>query len=331
MTNSKRDAADYATLFLARAILEGDLAKARAAVEAGADLGAFWIDGKTRLRDLPAGRHASSIAAYFKALTAPEATETLPVYRPPRKDPDEAKFWSRDFVLFAARRGYGFHAKTVTLSGMPGTYLPEFRSVKGAVSAIDSKWGRIESVSVLDRKLKDGQQGSEWTILFRATWDLNDHRKTGSRLVFVVDESGWSLLRRFRAADGLARISPADRMDPALDRQRVWEGRQIMEKMFDSNYAFEDVVSALAKGGSPFYAFHDKMVGELAEETPDIHALMKRVRELCAPELGFHHRLAPYLSKPVLRAMGAQGDLEQGVAQAKAPKKTLATGRSDTI
>lgn len=40
-----------------------------------------------------------------------------------------------------------------------------------------------------------------------------------------------------------------DDLDPALDRQRQWEGRRIMDALIDGPYSLDDVIARLRRGG----------------------------------------------------------------------------------
>jgi hypothetical protein len=63
----KEVAMELATLALAKAIVEGKADAARAALEA-ADPQAFWIDGRTRLRELAKSRGTPSVTKAMEAL-----------------------------------------------------------------------------------------------------------------------------------------------------------------------------------------------------------------------------------------------------------------------
>lgn len=68
---------EYATLFLARAIVEGNVNAAHAALDASADPAAFWIDGRTTLTQLAKQRGPASLAALLDPMPikSPRPTE----------------------------------------------------------------------------------------------------------------------------------------------------------------------------------------------------------------------------------------------------------------
>lgn len=76
---------EYATLFLARAIIEGNVKAAQAALAASADPSALWIDGRTTLAKLAKQRGRASLAA----LLDPTPVRPLGSTRPPLSDEDK--------------------------------------------------------------------------------------------------------------------------------------------------------------------------------------------------------------------------------------------------
>lgn len=320
---SKVELAEYATLYLARAIAEGSLPMARAAVEAGADLNAFWIDGKTKLRDLASRRRLHSLDAYFKEVLSPEATRKLPEYKPQGGEGADQRPWSRTFVEFAAKRGYLFLGKSILKGGIPGSDMPPFRA-KAALNLIESKWNLVKSVRTYDEG-----EASSWSIEF--DFDFNaDRRIPGIELRFKVDSPGWDLLRMFRDSDQTG--AWPDDVDSLLDRQKVWDGNLIMDPLLeDSAYSLDKVIAKLRRGGNPFYTWQGTKIGEFDEADERIKPFMDRLRSLCGPELGFHRRIGALLTKSGVEALASGAELEASIPSPKARRKSLAEGRANVL
>lgn len=191
------DSKAYATLFLARAILEGNLPMARAALDAGADVDAHWIDGETTLRHLPALRGLNEIQAHFETLPPFDTTRKLPTYHPSRR-PLDTKFWSRELVLLAAAQGHGFATSHTGLGSYPDLGPGASTGGKTAVGVIESRWPGVHSVAVEDCDCEDGRARSAWTVDFLPSGAL-PHETARSRLTFWVDERGWALVEKFLA------------------------------------------------------------------------------------------------------------------------------------
>ncbi|MBA2675564.1 hypothetical protein [Ramlibacter sp.] len=310
---------EYATLFLARAICEGSLPMARAAIEAGADPNAFWIDGRTKLGELARRRGLEKLDAYFTELAAPEVSGALRPYARYDATGNDHGVWSSDFVKFVARRGYDFRT-------FPGPFAttnePPIKSAKSGVDLIMNRWHIVESITPGD---EDGE--SHWAISFSTS--VPDSRLPRHYIGFRVPATGVALLSQFK--DPSESQAASNDLDPIFDKQKAWEGRHVMDSMLDRSYTLNDVVSRLRKGGNPFFTWKGAMLGDFSGDPPDIMAFMSRVRELCAPELGFHRRLAPLLEKKALLALIAASDIEMATGTAKVGRKTLAEGRKDTL
>lgn len=320
---------DYATLFLARAILEDDVAMTRAALEAGGSLSASWIDGRTSLLALPAQLGSRKVAGFLADRLAPEKARQLPVYRPSARDPAEEKYWSPGFVLFAARRGYDFHGSTLLQNGTRGSEMPPFLSVRSAVSKINTSWGRVDQVRSQDQN--GGDRGSSrWRVEFGPTWN-GDKKISGFEIVFDVCATEWDLFEAYRDGDLDFKHGKPDANHPGVDRQMVWQGDAIMERLIQEPVQFDQAVAAIAKGGNPFFKRDGMTVDQLVDNVPELRVFMARARELCAPEIGFHRRLAPHLTKASLRALAATSVMEAGTPAAKSKRATLAEGRTDTL
>lgn len=298
----KKNPREYATLYLARAIAEGSLPMVEAAIAAGADATAFWIDGRTRLCELGGKRKLAKIDAYFKKLLDPVATKILPSYHPRGSSTDDHGIWSQAFVEFVARLGYHFRSFTMLQNGASGSDLAPVRSAKSAVKLTNSKWQLVTAVKVFDKGA-----GSTWLIDFDFNYK-GDRRIPASRLTFTVDASGWDLLTRFR--ESMNGSDWPDDLDPILDRQKEWEGDEIMDALLDSPYSFDELIARLRRGGNPFYRWGGKTIGEFDESDPRIKPFMERLRGVCGPELGFHRRIAPSLTKKGLESLlaGDEGE-----------------------
>lgn len=324
----KSNTKDYATLFLARGILEDDVKMVQAALKAGGSLYGSWIDGKTSLLDLPSELGAKKIAAFLADLLDPARNRSLPMYEPGSGDAEQKQYWSPEFVMFVARRGYEFVGKTILKDGYRGTDLPPFQSVRSALTKIKSNWRRIKRVSTYDASGKDSGT-SLWRLVFGADWK-GDARIAGFELEFRVGAEGWDLFELYRDGDFTTRHGQPDPSDPMLDRQKVWEGLRIIDRLTDKTFNLEDLASAIRKGGNPFWRWEGKMLGEFSEP-PEIRAFLARIRELCEPEAGFHRRLAPYITKEAMRGLVSAAILEATIPGAASGKKTLAEGRADTL
>ena len=315
----KSSAKEYATLFLARAICEGSLPMARAAIEAGADANAFWIDGRTKLGELARRRGLKKLDAFFTKLAAPEVSGALRPYARHEATGNDHGVWSSDFVKFVARRGYDFRT-------FPGPFAttnePPIKSAKSGVDLIMNRWHIVESIRPVDEESE-----SHWGISFSTS--VPNSRLPRHYIDFRVPATGVDLLRQFKEPH--ASSAASNNEDPIFDKQRVWEGRHVMDRILDRNYTLDDVVGGLRKGGNPFFKWDGEMFGDFSEDPPDIKAFMPRLRELCAPELGFHRRLAALLEKKALRALIEAADIEAATGAAKVGRKTLAEGRKDTL
>ncbi len=120
-----------ATLALAKAIVEGDVAAARAALQNGADPEAYWIYGHTQLRELIKPDGPVRVTAGIKNLLTPQAIKKLPSMK------EDQALWTRVFVGFVAKRGYDFKGKTMPLAG-GGTDI-QLDTAKDGVNLIEKK------------------------------------------------------------------------------------------------------------------------------------------------------------------------------------------------
>lgn len=171
---------EYATLFLARAIIEGDVKAAQAALDAKANPEAFWIDGKTTLTKLAKARGPAELAKLFN----PMAIGKLPNLR----DGAEGKaIWTPAFVEFVVKRGYRFDRHTTPRGGGGGTDKGSFKDAKAAVRFINKTSHDLADATC---------NGSTWVLYFDADW-RGDKRIVGFRIRFETTINGPDMLGLF--------------------------------------------------------------------------------------------------------------------------------------
>ncbi len=316
---SPEDAKALATLALAKSILERDTVSARAALMAGADPEAFWIDGHTRLRELASKgwRWGTSGSDAMNALFTAESLKTLP----PMKT-DRAR-WSQSFVEFVAKRGYGFGGSTNPLSGKGGSEVRGLTTVKAGVRLISNKWRLIENATCADI---DQKRASNWCLWFGPHWD-GDRRRVGFCVDFRVDALVWELVEMFEEAKktGTTHVK-LDPADPVSIRQKDWEGSEITWKIVDDKFDLEDLIACLRKGGSPFLEISGELFGGPASGfrgTPEAEAFLDVLREAIGDREGWHLRIAPLLTDSGVSALREKASLKISVPKAKGLKKSL--------
>ena len=226
-TKNTAEPKQLATLALAKALAEGDSKGVAAAIKAGADADAFWIDGKTRLRAL-AGVWGSAVAARaIKEQLSPLAMKMVPSMK------SDGSLWTKRFVEFVARRGYEFHGRTRLQSGVDGSELSGLSTAKAALRMISTKWSR----GLEDATCKNSADGksSDWKLSFRSTFDL-DRRLAGFWISFTVDGSGWELVEEFERKKA---AQTDDDWPPPTSKyaiaQRDWEGEMIVYRFFSES------------------------------------------------------------------------------------------------
>lgn len=317
-----------ATLALARSIVEGDVAAARAALKAGADPEAYWIDGHRRLRELIKPHGPVRVSAGITKLLTPQAIKKLPSMKE-----DEA-LWSKTFVDFVAKRGYDFKGKTMPLAG-GGTDI-QLDTAKDGVNLIAKK-----SRLLVDATCADGvegvqgiekSRGSRWRLEFRADWDKRDRRIVGFWVSFNIDASGWEVLERYKQArsEGKECHWP-DPSDPLSAGQKNWEGEHFAERLSEWGYpvTMERTVKYLSLGANPFVKFGGKFVGEDAAD-PEASAFLSALREAIGPAQGWHARIAPHLTEAGIARLREKAALQLSTPKAAPKKKSMKT-RADVI
>lgn len=319
------DAKVLATLALAKSIVEDDVKSASEALKAGADIHAFWIDGRTRLRELVLGRHPQYIRGYASAamadLFAPTSLKTVP----PRKT--DRAFWSEEFVRFVAMRGHHFDGNTISQGKQVGARIKYIPTANAAVRRIVSKWSLLEDAMCTDAI--DGKS-SKWRLLFDADW-IGDRRIVGFRIDFTVDASGWEIVEMFEAAKAAGTLEdPPSLEDPLILGQKEWEGQNIADETLDhSRGDVDDMIACMRKGGSPFFKFQGALIGHLGG-TPEAGAFMDAVREAVGPGPGWHVRIAPLLTKSGIQTLREKAALKLESPKSKTRKKSL-KDRADII
>lgn len=313
-TRGVANAMELATLALAKSIVEGDIAAGVAALNAGADPDAFWIDGRTLLRAFAKKRDRASIVEAIDELAGQGKLKKLPSMK---GAPEQ---WSEDFVAFVAMRGYDFYGKTTPLSSLSGSYIAPPLTAKVGVNSIAKKWRLVE-----DATCSDGDDGkaSRWRIWFGADWRL-DKRIVGFWLEFTVDARSWALVEMFNEAkkSGNQRVWP-DHSAPLVLSQKNWEGAAAVEALLNKGYeGLDDLVNCMRRGGSPFYESHGKRLGEFDDE-PEIKAFMGVLREEVGPQAGWHIRIKPLLTKASIKSLQEKAALRLATPRAKTAKKSL--------
>lgn len=305
---------ELATLALAKALVEGDRTAAHAALSSGAYPEAFWIDGRTTLRQLAKTRGPASISKAIEKLFSPE---TLRKLLPMTDDPAR---WSQSFVEFVAMRGYDFQGKTNTLSRLGGSPIRPVNTAKAGVRLIKNKWKLIESASC---RMGRESNGSKFDLLFGAQWN-GDRRIVGFSLSFQVDAPGWDLVEMFDEAVKSGRqFDWPDPSDAMLNNQKSREGEEISDQLLCRGYkGLDDIIGCLRKGGSPFFKWDGKFLGEFDNNLED-KAFMDALRDAIGPQEGWHHRITPLLTKDGIAALKAKAALKLSTPQAKTRKKSL--------
>jgi len=318
----KATAKELATLALAKSLAEGDPKAASAALKAGADAEAFWIDGRTRLSGL-VGRFGTTAASKaMMNLFAPSSMMPLPSLK------SEPSVWTQEFVEFAARRGYKFSGCTTPLAGGNGADLKGLESVKSGVNLISRKWFR----GLLDASCKDSEDGksSVWELRFDADWS-QDRRIVGFKLNFRVDGLGWALYKQFEAASPSGKIDWPDSASPYVGSQREWEGEHIVEKRLEwEPYDVDMLVSCLRAGGNPFAMLNGSLLGNPGKRSgtfeygsAETKAFMDALRDAIGQREGWHLRIKPLLTAAGVAALRAKVALQSATPKAKTPKKSL--------
>lgn len=312
------DLKTLATLTLAASIVKDDVKSASEALNAGADLDAFWIDGRTRLRELVLGRHPQYVRTYASVemanLFAPQSLKTVP----PRKT--DHSFWTREFVRFVAMRGHSFDGNTILAGKQVGVRIKPILTAKAAVRRIDSKWSLLEDATCSDES--EGKS-SRWRLLFDSDW-IGDRRIVGFRIDFTVDARGWEVVEMFEAAKRAGAVGDLPSLgDPLVFRQKDWEGENIADETLDSNGGdVDDMIACMRKGGSPFFKFQGAFIGHIGE-TPEAGAFMDALRKAVGPGPGWHIRIAPLLTKNSMQALRDKSALKLATPKSKSRKKSL--------
>lgn len=298
-TAKSKDAKSIATLKLAMAIIEANSIDVQAAIDAGADPQAFWIDGKTSLAEL-ARQRGVEIGPKTKK---PRAAKT-------EKEAGEPEYmsWNKESLVFAAMRGYNFAGETTPRDkGRWGSPIRPIRTAKSALRLIANNWDFIERVfGYSDSHEKDQ---TAFTVEVGARWDL-DRRIVGFKFSFMVDTPDDELRRACMAAkkDGTQNSLP-DPDDRALDAQKAWEGLILADDFaYRGNVTLEDAIACLRKGANPFYVYEDYKFGDGAD--PGGTAFMNALREAVAPERGWHRRIAPHLTPKGIEAIKAKVQMQ---------------------
>lgn len=324
MTN-KAVAKELATLALAKSIVEGDAKGADAALKAGADAEAFWIDGRTRLRELAGKRGPVATSKAIQKLLAPDALKTLPPMKSDRS------LWSQSFVEFVAMRGYEFEGRTKPLHQTGGSDLKGLTSAKAGVKLISSKWSRgIENAVCLD---SDDGKSSTWTIWFEADW-RGDRRIVGFWVRFKVDALGWELVEEFKAAEKAGNECDWPPLTSSyVGAQKDWEGELIVFDWCEQReYDVNKLTACMRAGGSPFTKYGEGLIGDPGryEGSSETKGFMDAVRTAIGPRKGWHLRIEPLLTDDGIAALRAKVELASATPKAKAPKKSL-KDRTDIV
>ena len=320
-TRNKKAQSELATLALAKALAEGDPKAVEAALTAGADAQAFWIDGRTRLRDFAGQRGTAAASKAIKKLFAPDALKVVPSFKSDRS------LWTQSFVEFVAMRGYEFSGMTKPLSGWGGTELKGLNSVKAGVKLIHNKWKR----GIVDAVCKDSDDGksSSWSIWFDADW-VGDRRITGFVVRFTVDALGWTLVEEFKAAEkaGTHTDWPA-LASPYVGAQKDWEGKLIVFDWCEQReYGVKRLIACMRAGGSPFTKYGNGLIGDISqyEGSQETKAFMDAFRKAIGPKEGWHLRIESMLTEENIAAFLAnfeRSNLASSTPKAKSPKKSL--------
>lgn len=278
---------ELATLALAKAIVENDAAGARLAIADGADPSAFWIDGKTRLRELYK-KASFKVSDAVKNLLTPKALQKIPPWK------EDRDFWTDDFAVFVAKRGYAFRGRTVLASGLNGSEVKGLTSAKAAASRISSKWELLSDAYCKDEPAKNQ---SRWHFEFRSTWTV-DRRIAGFWMTFTVDAPSWTILELFedaKAKGGEALAWPGI-SDPLIANQKNWEGNCIFYQLWEKDEECEisELRAGMQKGGNPFTKVDGKFL-DAHYQNPVTIEFMQLVRDALVSEDGWYLRLPPLL------------------------------------
>lgn len=324
---SKATAKELATLALAKALAEGDPKAAAIALKDGGDVDAFWIDGRTTLRELVGRRGSAAASKAMRGLFEPEAMKTLPPLKV------DGSLWSKSFVEFVARRAYQFEGSTNPLSqGNLGTDLKGLSTAKAGVRLISNKWSRGIGNAVCNDS-KDGKS-SKWQIWFDAEWK-KDRRIVGFWVSFKVDALGWTMVEEFNKAVKAGTESEWPPLtSPYVAAQRNWEGQVLAYGcLYGGSYNTGDLIEYLRNGGSPYATLGTgTIVGDPGryEGTLETKEFMDALRTALGSSEGWHLRIAPLLTDDGIAALRAKVDLKLSTPKAKAPKKSL-KDRTDIV
>ena len=301
------DPKEYATLFLARAIIEGNVKAAKAALDANANPAAFWIDGRTTLAKLAKKRGPAILAALF---------DPIALGRLPRLvgDEDGRELWTADFIQFAVRRGFSFWRRTTPRSGERGSELPDFESAKAAVRSITSTKHRLDDAHC---------DASSWTLRYDASW-RNDKRIVGFEFGFNTSINGLDMARLYYEMKeaGKAADWPSDDA-PEVQDQKEWEAQRMgWDLLYNyANPSFDKALAALRNGANPFaeegFQGAQKGVPCVHYDDKQALALVNAIRTAVGPGPGWRARIKPLLTSDGVAALMERAELEAVVPPAK--------------
>lgn len=292
---------EYATLFLARAIIEGDVNAVKAALDAKANPEAFWIDGKTTLTKLAKARGPAELAKLF----TPVAIGKLPNMK---DRPDGPAIWTPVFVEFVVKRGYAFSRRTTPRSGDGGTDKGSFDNARTAVKFITSTRHDLVDATC---------HGSTWTLYFDADW-RGDKRIVGFRIRLETAIDGPEMLKLFheKQESGEARAWPADDA-PEIQAQKEDEAQRLGHKLlYDyADPSFEEALAALRKGANPFARDYESEKSAPCAYYEDKKALMliHEVRSAVGAGPGWRERIKPFLTKQGVEALMQRAELKAAI------------------
>ncbi|USX22904.1 hypothetical protein NHH82_12380 [Oxalobacteraceae bacterium OTU3REALA1] len=297
---------ELATLALAKAIVEDDASGVRLAIEAGANTNAVWIDGRTRLRDLPTHPGFKLSDAVKKSLTSRGLKRLL-------SQKEDSDLWSDDFVQFVVMRGYNFAGITKPPSGKPSC-------IKGLINAATALWRIADNyhwVGLKNAYCSDASGSkSIWTFDFLPRWN-GVRRISPYQISFTVDALSWDLVERFEKmkADGEDVEEWPEFNDPLIASQKDWEGNALFERHFlgKPERDIKALVTCMRKGGNPFARFNGKYIEE-HYQNPETVAFMEVIREAIGGENGWYLHMKPLLTRKSLRALKEKAILKVGTA-----------------
>jgi hypothetical protein len=322
-TKRAKDTTDLSTLALAKAIVEGNASEAQVAIDAGADLQAYWLDGTTTLRELALERGVS-VGAKSKSKN-PQINR-----RSPKADSvEDFADWDAQALVFVVQRGYAFEGETNPLSrSQLGSPIRQIHSAKAALRLLQKKGKYIERVS--GGAVHSNDKQSEFTVDFGAQWN-GDRRIVGFTLKFKVDAPNEDLWAAFKAAKREGRhFDPPHPAEAVLNAQMDWEGRVLAREFAYSGCTnLDDTIKCLRKGGNPFFEEEDFKLGDGGSE--EDAAFMNALREELGPLPGWHRRISEFLTPKGIEAIKAKAVLAMAAPKPKprkAAKKSASPSKS---